>query len=75
MALRQLRNPYRVLRRAAVAVAGASVLTLGVVMIALPGPAILVVPAGLAILGIEFEWARRWLRHRPGAKPPAAPSE
>jgi hypothetical protein len=31
-------------------------------MIVLPGPAFIVIPAGLAILGIEFAFARRWLR-------------
>jgi tellurite resistance protein TerC len=30
-------------------------------MVVLPGPAILVVPLGLSILGFEFAWARRWL--------------
>lgn len=34
----------------------------GVVMIITPGPAVVVIPTGLAILGIEFEFARRWLR-------------
>jgi tellurite resistance protein TerC len=28
----------------------------------LPGPAFIVIPIGLGILAIEFEWARRWLR-------------
>jgi hypothetical protein len=28
----------------------------------LPGPAFLVIPAGLAILAIEFAWAKHWLR-------------
>jgi hypothetical protein len=32
-------------------------------MILLPGPAIVVIPAGLAILATEFAWARRLL-HR-----------
>ena len=32
---------------------------LGVLMIVLPGPAIIVIPLGLAILGTEFAWARR----------------
>ena len=27
-----------------------------------PGPAFIVIPAGLAILGIEFAWARIWLK-------------
>jgi hypothetical protein len=31
-------------------------------MIVAPGPAIVVIPMGLAILGIEFAWARLWLR-------------
>ena len=30
-------------------------------MIVLPGPAFIVIPAGLGILGLEFAWARRWL--------------
>jgi len=28
----------------------------------LPGPAFVVIPIGLAILGVEFAWARAWLR-------------
>ncbi len=35
---------------------------LGVVMIVTPGPAFVVIPVGLAILSIEFTWARHWLR-------------
>ena len=31
-------------------------------MIVLPGPAVVVIPAGLAILATEFLWARRALR-------------
>lgn len=44
-------------------VVGMTVLLLGVALIVLPGPAIVVIPAGLAILGLEFRWARRWMRH------------
>ncbi|MBT8090584.1 MAG: PGPGW domain-containing protein [Gammaproteobacteria bacterium] len=39
-----------------------TVLLLGVVMIVTPGPAIVVIPVGLMILGIEFTWARSWLK-------------
>lgn len=53
---------YRWARRIAIAVVGGTVLVLGFAMIVLPGPAIVVIPAGLAILGLEFAWARRWLR-------------
>lgn len=50
------------IKRIVVAVVGSTVLILGIVLIVLPGPAFLVIPAGLAILAIEFAWARRWLR-------------
>jgi uncharacterized protein (TIGR02611 family) len=53
----------RAVRKILIAIAGTIVLLIGVVMIALPGPAILVIPAGLAILATEFEWAQRLL-HR-----------
>ena len=52
---------YRIARRIAVAVIGGTVLLIGLAMTVLPGPALVVIPAGLAILGIEFAWARRWL--------------
>jgi|GEM_PF-1460467 len=42
-------------------IAGFTVLLIGIVMIVLPGPAIIVIPMGLAILATEFIWARRLL--------------
>lgn len=48
-------------RRILVIVAGATVLVIGVALILLPGPAFVVIPAGLVTLAIEFAWARRWL--------------
>jgi uncharacterized protein (TIGR02611 family) len=53
---------YRAARRIAIAVLGSTVLVLGIVMIVAPGPALIVIPIGLAILGIEFAWARLWLK-------------
>lgn len=53
---------YKAARRIVVAVVGATVLLLGFVMIVTPGPAFVVIPVGLAILSIEFAWARYWLR-------------
>ena len=53
---------YKWARRIVVAVIGGSVLLIGVAMVVLPGPAILVVPLGLGILGLEFAWAREMLR-------------
>ena len=46
----------RLYRWAFVAV-GIAVLGLGVAMLALPGPAFVVIPIGLAILSLEFAWA------------------
>ncbi len=50
------------IRRLVVAVIGGTVLLLGAAMIVLPGPAFVMIPAGLAILATEFLWARRLLR-------------
>ena len=49
-------------RRVIIAVIGGTILLIGVAMIVLPGPAVIVVPLGLAVLATEFVWARRWLR-------------
>jgi tellurite resistance protein TerC len=48
-------------KRAIKIVVGFTVLLAGVAMTVLPGPAIVVIPAGLAILATEFLWARRLL--------------
>jgi tellurite resistance protein TerC len=56
-----LRLTYRWARRVAIAVLGGTVVLIGICMIVLPGPAVLVIPAGLAILGLEFAWAKQWL--------------
>lgn len=48
-------------RRVIMAVIGGTILLLGIAMIVLPGPAIVVIPLGLAVLATEFIWARRWL--------------
>jgi hypothetical protein len=42
-------------------VIGTSVVLLGIALLLLPGPAFLVIPAGLAILASEFVWAQRLL--------------
>lgn len=57
-----LYNPYRIAKRIAIGIVGGSVLVVGVCMIVLPGPAFIVIPVGLGILGIEFAWARIWLK-------------
>lgn len=49
------------LKKTLVALVGGSLLLAGVALLVLPGPAFVVIPAALAILAIEFVWARRWL--------------
>jgi tellurite resistance protein TerC len=56
-------SPLRLARKIVVAVIGATVLALGLALIVLPGPAVVVIPLGLAILATEFLWARRLMRH------------
>lgn len=53
---------YKAARRIVIGVVGATVLLLGLVMIVTPGPALVVIPVGLAILSLEFAWARAWLK-------------
>ena len=47
--------------RAAFVIAGGLILLTGIAMLALPGPAFVVIPIGLAILALEFRWAERLL--------------
>ena len=49
-------------RRVSIVLVGGTVLLLGIAMIVAPGPAFIVIPLGLAVLGLEFAWARYWLR-------------
>jgi tellurite resistance protein TerC len=62
------------LRKLIIGIIGGTVLLIGVALIVLPGPAIIVIPVGLAILATEFAWAKRALirakamvgkRHKP----------
>ena len=48
-------------KKTLVALVGGGLLLAGLAMLVLPGPAFVVIPAALAILAIEFVWARRWL--------------
>ena len=62
MLQRTIHLTYKAARRIVIGVVGATVVLLGIVMIVTPGPAFVVIPVGLAILSIEFTWARHWLR-------------
>jgi intracellular septation protein A len=50
------------LKRFAVTIVGVALLALGAAMMVLPGPGILVIVGGLALLATEYVWARRMLK-------------
>lgn len=48
-------------KRLIIIVIGFTILAAGVAMIVLPGPAVVVIPVGLAVLATEFVWAKKLL--------------
>ncbi|MGH2759593.1 MAG: PGPGW domain-containing protein [Actinomycetota bacterium] len=48
-------------KRIAVSIVGFALVAIGLVLLVLPGPGILVVLAGLAVLATQYAWARRAL--------------
>ena len=64
-----LRTTINQARRLIRIVVGFTVLLIGLAMVVLPGPAVVVIPIGLAILATEFVWAKRLMkRFTDGAK-------
>ncbi|MGK9477275.1 PGPGW domain-containing protein [Melioribacter sp. OK-6-Me] len=45
------------LKKLIISLTGGTLLMLGIIMIIIPGPAYLIIPAGLSILGTEYLWA------------------
>ena len=45
-----------------VLIIGGTLLGIGIAMVVLPGPAFIVIPVGLSILGTEFAWARVFIK-------------
>jgi tellurite resistance protein TerC len=60
--MKPVKDTYKLAKRIAITVVGVSILAIGIVMIIAPGPAFILIPVGLAILGLEFAWARLWLK-------------
>ena len=60
---RILKHSGKFLWRMGVLIVGMFLLIVGIIMIFTPGPAIVFIPAGLALLATEFQWARRLLQH------------
>jgi uncharacterized protein (TIGR02611 family) len=54
-----LKKTIKLFKKAAVAIIGLTVLVVGLILLVLPGPGILVIIAGLFILSLEFEKAKR----------------
>ena len=52
---------YKLARRIVIGVIGGTILLGGVVMLVTPGPGVAIIILGLAILALEFAWARIWL--------------
>lgn len=59
--MKHTNNVLRHTRRVVIFVIGSTVFLFGVILIFIPGPAIIVIPIGLAILATEFIWARTLL--------------
>ena len=56
---RHLRRPKPI--RWLIVAVGFTVLLAGLAMLVLPGPALAVIPIGLFVLALEFQWAEEWL--------------
>jgi uncharacterized protein (TIGR02611 family) len=50
-------------RRIAISLIGFALVLVGIVLLVIPGPGLLVIVAGLAVLGTEYVWAQRTLNY------------
>ncbi|MEM7610838.1 MAG: PGPGW domain-containing protein [Pseudomonadota bacterium] len=57
-----LDTTYKTARRIIITVIGFTLLLIGVVMLVTPGPGLAAMAGGLALLAVEFAWARAWLK-------------
>jgi UPF0716 family protein affecting phage T7 exclusion len=57
------RHVLRLGRRIGIAIGGGVVVLAGVAMLVAPGPGLVTIALGLAILSLEFERPRVWLAH------------
>ena len=53
------KRQHPVVRRVVVAIVGGVLLLVGIALLVLPGPGVIVILAGIAVLSLEFEWAER----------------
>jgi len=52
---------YKQIKKLAIFIIGISIVLIGCLLFFTPGPAIIVIPIGLAILATQFEWAKKLL--------------
>ncbi|GIU47039.1 hypothetical protein TUM4438_24810 [Shewanella sairae] len=50
------------MKKILITIIGGSLTLMGALLIVLPGPAWLLLPIGLAILSLEYTWAKKWLK-------------
>lgn len=51
----------KTIRKALITLVGGSLLAFGIIFIALPGT-VVIIPVALAILALEYDWARRYVK-------------
>lgn len=59
-------NIIEKLKRTTRTILGFLCLFIGIVFILLPGPAVIFIPLGLALLSLEYDWAKVWLKASQG---------
>ncbi|WP_353517325.1 PGPGW domain-containing protein [Thalassotalea sp. SU-HH00458] len=52
----------RAIKNTLISLVGFIFVAIGLIFILLPGPAILFLPLGLALLSLQHEWAKVWLK-------------
>jgi len=57
-----MNKAYKTARKLLIGVVGFTIVGVGLALLVLPGPGLLVIIAGLAVLAMEFTWADRYLK-------------
>jgi len=53
---------YKLAKQIVIGVIGGTILLGGIIMLITPGPGLVIILLGLAILAVEFTWAKLWLK-------------
>lgn len=52
----------RTIKNTLISLLGFILVAIGLIFILLPGPAFLFLPVGLALLSLQYDWAKVWLK-------------